>query len=206
MVQLHSSFNTKEIYVESNAIEEHLKQVEEAMEEVKHQEKEKSQWLAYVSLSTAIIAIVTALAGLYESQITSKTILTKNEAVLYQSQASDQWNFYQAKSVKSHIYAVNAELYPEKALEFKKKVETYKKEQDEIKEEAKRLEELKELRNKESDYYYHKHHILGFAITFLQISIALASISALTRNKKFWVGSLILSSIGGIIAGFCLAT
>lgn len=192
--------------MESNAIEEHLKQVEEAMEEVKHLEKEKSDWLTYVSLSTAIIAIVTALAGLYESQITAKTILTKNEAVLYQSQASDQWNFFQAKSVKAHIYAVNAELYPDKAVDFKKKVDAYKIEQDEIKEEAKKIEALKELRNKESDYYYHKHHILGFAITFLQISIAIASISALTRNKNFWIGSLVLSSIGAAIAAYCVAT
>lgn len=205
MVQLHSNLKDKDIFMESNAIEEHLKQVEEAMEEVKHMEQEKTNWLTYVSLSTAIIAIVTALAGLYESQITSKTILTKNEAVLYQSQASDQWNFYQAKSVKSHIYTVNAEVFPDKAEDFKKKVDTYKKEQEEIKSEAIKLEGLKELRNKESDYYYHKHHILGFAITFLQISIALASISALTRNKKFWMGSLVLSSIGAAIAGYCLA-
>lgn len=190
--------------MEHNAIEEHLKQVEEAMEDVKHKAHEEESWLSYISLSTAIIAILTALVGLYESQITSKTILSKNEAVLYQSQASDQWNFYQAKSVKSHIYAVNAELFPEKAEEFKKKVAVYKKEQDEIKAEAERIEALKEKRNEESNHYYHIHHILSFAITFLQISIALASISALTRNKKFWLGSLILSAIGGAIAGVCL--
>lgn len=191
--------------MESNAIEEHLKQVEEALEEVKHKEEEVEGWLSYISLSTAIIAIVTALVGLYESQITSKTILTKNEAVLYQSQASDQWNYFQAKSVKAHIYTVNAEIYPEKAEDFKKKVAVYKKEQEEIKAEAERIEGLKELRNEQSDHYYHIHHILSFAITFLQISIALASISALTRNKKFWLGSLVLSSIGTIIAGYCLA-
>ncbi|WP_263833841.1 DUF4337 domain-containing protein [Sulfurospirillum oryzae] len=190
--------------MESNAIEEHLKQVEEALEEVKHKEEEAEGWLSYISLSTAIIAIITALVGLYESQITSKTILTKNEAVLYQSQASDQWNYYQAKSVKSHIYAVNAELFPEKAEDFMKKVAVYKKEQEEIKAEAQRIEGLKELRNEQSDHYYHIHHILSFAITFLQISIALASISALTRNKKFWLGSLVLSSIGAMIAGYCL--
>ena len=190
--------------MESNAIEEHLKQVEEALEEVKHKEEETDGWLSYISLSTAIIAIVTALVGLYESQITSKTILTKNEAVLYQSQASDQWNFYQAKSVKAHIYTVNAEIYPDKAEDFKKKVAIYKKEQEEIKAEAERIEGLKELRNAQSDHYYHIHHILSFAITFLQISIALASISALTRNKKFWMGSLVLSGIGAIIAGYCL--
>ncbi len=190
--------------METNAIEEHLKQVEEAMEEVVHEEHEREGWLSYISLSTAIIAIVTALAGLYESQITAKTILSKNEAVLYQSQASDQWNYFQAKSVKGHIYAVNAELYPEKADDFKKKVITYKKEQDEIKAEALRLEELKEHSNHESEHFYHKHHILSFAITFLQISIALASISALTRNKKVWMGSLLISAVGAIIAGYCL--
>jgi hypothetical protein len=135
-----------------------------------------------------------------------KPFLQKNEAVLYQSQASDQWNFYQAKSVKSHIYAVNAELFPEKAEEFKKKVAVYKKEQEEIKAEAERIEALKEARNAASDHYYHIHHILSFAITFLQISIALASISALTRNKKFWLGSLVLSAIGAAIAGYCLVS
>jgi hypothetical protein len=191
--------------MEHNAIEEHLKQVEEALEEVKHNEEEQGGWLSYVSLSTAIIAIVTALAGLYESQITSKTILTKNEAVLYQSQASDQWNFFQSKSVKAHIYSVNAELYPNKAEDFKKKAEAYKKEQEGIKAEAKRIEALRDERNEESEHYYHKHHILSFAITFLQISIALASISALTKNKKFWLGSLLLSAIGAAIAGSCLA-
>ena len=123
---------------------------------------------------------------------------------MYQSQASDQWSYFQAKSVKGHIYAVNAELYPEKADDFKKKVITYKTEQDEIKAEALRLEELKEHSNHESEHFYHKHHILSFAITFLQISIALASISALTRNKKVWMGSLLISAVGAIIAGYCL--
>jgi Domain of unknown function (DUF4337) len=190
--------------MEHGAIEEHLKQVEEAMEEVKHSEKEQAGWLSYISLSTAIIAIVTAIAGLYESQVTAKTILCKNEAVLYQSQASDQWSFFQSKSVKGHIYTVNAELYPAKAEDFKARADKYKKEQEEIKKEAQRLEHLREQSAIESEHYYHKHHILGFAITFLQISIALASISALTRNKKLWLASLVLSSIGAVIGIFSL--
>lgn len=185
--------------MEHGAVEEQLKQVEEAMEEIKHHEEEERGWLSYVSLSTAIIAIVTALAGLYESQVTSKTILAKNEAVLLQSKASDQWSFYQAKSVKGHIYEVNSELFPQKAAEFKAKLAKYEKDKDEIKEKAKKLEEQEELKNEESEHYYHKHHILSFAITFLQISIALASISALTRSKKFWFVSLGLGAIGGAI-------
>ena len=190
--------------MEPGAIEEHLKQVEEAMEDAKHHDAEESKWMSYISLSTAIIAIVTALAGLYESQVTAKTILAKNEAVLYQSQASDQWNFYQSKSVKGHIYTVNAELFPAKAAEFTEKAAKYKIEQEAIKKEAQKLEAKKEESTIESEKYYHKHHILSFAITFLQISIALASISALTKNKTFWLGSLVLSGIGAIIAGFSL--
>lgn len=182
--------------MEHGAVEEQLKQVEEAMEEIKHHEEEERGWLSYVSLSTAIIAILTALAGLYESQVTSQTILAKNDAVLLQSQASDQWAFYQAKSLKGHIYKVNSELYPQKADDFKNKVDKYEKEQAHIMAEAKKLEELREAKNHESEHFYHKHHTLSFAITFLQISIAIASISALTRNKKFWMGSLALGTIG----------
>ncbi|WP_298693814.1 DUF4337 domain-containing protein [uncultured Sulfuricurvum sp.] len=191
--------------MEPGAIEEHLKQVEEAMEEVKEEEKE-SRWLSYISLSTAIIAIVTALAGLYESQVTSKTILLKNEAVLYQGQASDQWSYYQSKGIKGHIYEVSAEIYPSRTDEFNKKAEKYKKEQTQIKSEAHRLEKIRDQKSAESELYYEKHHILSFAITFLQISIAVASISALTRNKKFWLGSLILSLIGAIIGGYTLVS
>ncbi len=187
--------------MEPGSIEEHLKQVEEAMEEVKEHEK-ADKWLTYISLSTAIIAIVTALAGLYESQVTAKTILAKNEAVLFQSQASDQWSFYQSKSVKGHIYAVNAELYPAKASELNEKAAKYKKEQEEIKKEAQKLEAKRDECAIESEHYYHKHHVLSFAITFLQISIAIASISALTKNKKFWIASLVLSSIGAVIGLF----
>lgn len=182
--------------MEHGAVEEQLKQVEEAMEEIKHHEAEERGWLSYVSLSTAIIAILTALAGLYESQVTSQTILAKNEAVLFQSKASDQWAFYQAKSLKGHIYKVNAELYPQKADDFKIKVDKYEKEQAQIMAEAKKLEGLGEAKNHESEHFYHKHHTLSFAITFLQISIAIASISALTRNKKFWLGSLALGTVG----------
>lgn len=185
--------------MEPGAIEEHLKQVEEAMEEVKHKEHEESRWLSYISLSTAIIAIVTALAGLYESQVTSKTILLKNEAVLYQGQASDQWNFYQSKGVKGHLYTINADLYPDKKKDFEEKSLKYKQEQEEIKAQAKKFEAIRDEKTEESEHYYHKHHILSFAITFLQISIAIASISAMTRNKPFWIGSLVLSSIGAII-------
>ena len=35
--------------METNAIEEHLKQVEEAMEEVVHEEHEREGWLSYIS-------------------------------------------------------------------------------------------------------------------------------------------------------------
>jgi hypothetical protein len=190
--------------MEAGTIEEHLKQVEEAMEEVKHADKEESKWLSYISLSTAIIAIVTALAGLYESQVTSKTMLLKNEAVLYQAQASDQWSFYQAKGVKGHLYEINAQVFPKLSDEFTKKAEKYKNDQEKIKKDAQKYESIRDQKSEESAYYYEKHHILSFAITFLQISIALASISALTRNKTFWLGSLMLSLIGAIIGSYTL--
>jgi hypothetical protein len=45
-------------------------------------------------LSTAILAVSAAIAGLLSGQHV-------NEAMMNQMKASDQWNYYQAKSIKS---------------------------------------------------------------------------------------------------------
>ena len=46
-----------------------------------------------VALSTAILAVVAAVSALFAGH-------AANEAVLEQIEASDKWNFYQAKSIK----------------------------------------------------------------------------------------------------------
>ena len=49
-----------------------------------------------MALSTAILAVLAAIAGLLSGQHV-------NEVMMNQIEASDQWNYYQAKSIKASV-------------------------------------------------------------------------------------------------------
>jgi hypothetical protein len=148
-------------------------------------------------LSTAIIAVVAAVVGLFSNQATSETILAKNEAILYQSQASDAWAFFQAKGIKEQIYTVNAQTASgATARGFKREAERYAQEKDAIQKKAEALQKQVEVKNQESEHFYAKHHVFEFAETFLHVAIALAAISALTRSRPFWLLSILLACVG----------
>src|SRR5215471_15199627 len=68
------------------------------------------RWTSYLSLQTAVIAVFAAVASLESGGNSNDAILAKNEAILFESQASDQWAYYQAKGVKESLAANQALL------------------------------------------------------------------------------------------------
>jgi hypothetical protein len=189
--------------MESEEMKESLERVEEALheteEKVKADEKE-GKWVSYIALSTAIIAVVAAVVGLFSNQVTSETILTKNEAILYQSQASDAWAFFQAKGIKEQIYAVNAKTAaPALARVLQQEADRYAQEKAAIQKQAQELEKKVAEKNQESERFYAKHHVFEYAETFLHVAIALAAISALTRSRPFWLLSILLACAGATL-------
>lgn len=184
--------------MEPNELDESLKKVEEALHEI-HDAGGRERWFLWLSLSTTFIAVAAAVIGLFEGQMTSRTITEKNEAILLQSRASDQWSYYQAKSIKGHIYDVNAQLFPAKADEFREKSQKYESEKEEIKKKAEALEKESGGKNRVSEFFYEKHHMFAIAETFMQISIAVASVAALTRNRRVWYASLAGAASGLLV-------
>src|SRR5438034_5565392 len=70
----------------------------EHLQEHVHRSAEHSgaAWISWVALSTAILAVLAAIAGL----LSGKHV---NEAMMNQIEASDQWSYYQAKSIKAAV-------------------------------------------------------------------------------------------------------
>jgi len=149
----------------------------------KHHEEKESGWNMYVAISTALIAVLAAVAALMAGH-------HSNEALIQQIRSSDQWSYYQAKGIKAEIKILQIQAGKADSAELVR----YRKEQEEIKEKAARYEEL-------SEQHLSKHVLLARAVTLFQISIAGSAIAILTRKKYLWYGTLLLSLIGaGIFA------
>jgi len=152
----------------------------------------------YVAMFTAILSTIGAIVSYQGASTQNEAMLYKNDAVLKKAQASDQWNFYQAKSQKGHLMELAMELAPKEKKEYyRKEVEKYNEEKKKIQADAEVLEEATKQANEKSEQLMHPHHLLALAMTLTQIAISLASITALTR-KKWLFGVAAISAAGGV--------
>lgn len=157
--------------------------LEHLHEQVHHTaEHSRERWFSWVALSTAILAALAAIAGLLSGRHV-------NEAMMSQIEASDQWNYYQAKSIKASVLDAKMSLSGTASTEDRAKAEHYEKQQEEIKSEA----EHKEAAAKSN---FRKHEVFASGVTMFQIAIAIAAISALTRRRPFWIVSLLFGAVG----------
>ena len=83
--------------LEYQSMEEAEVPLENVQERIHHSAEHSSErWISWVALSTAILAVLAAIAGLLSGK-------HSNEAMMSQIEASDQWSYYQAKSIKASV-------------------------------------------------------------------------------------------------------
>lgn len=164
-------------------------------------EDQKERWLNYLAVTTVLLALAATLSTLRVGSFS-------NRSILRQAQASDQWSYYQAKSIKAYLYELQKDKLqlelkllgetPPKNVqeEFAKKIDTYSKqvarydkEKDEIQKEARHLESERDLATLHSQTF-------GIAVILLQLAILLSSIAALMKKKPVWVLGLALGAVG----------
>ena len=153
-----------------------------------------------LAVTTAIIATVGALFA-YEGGATQANAgLFKNNAAIKKTEASNQWNFYQAKSSKQNLAELAIEIAPlERKAFYLDEVKRYKTEKAEIMVEAKKLEAESTAWDKQSDEQIHQHHRWAQATTALQIAIAMAAIALLTKSRGLQYGVYGLSAVGTVL-------
>src|SRR6266699_583986 len=76
-------------------------------------DKERREaWTKYTSLSLVLLAVLAAVATQWGGKFSSRILVNLNDATYNQAQASDQWSFYQAKSIKQNLYELTREQLP----------------------------------------------------------------------------------------------
>ncbi|MGO9614302.1 MAG: DUF4337 domain-containing protein [Dissulfurispiraceae bacterium] len=174
-------------------------------------EQREKPFTKKVALSTAVIAVVLAMASLGGNHATK-------EMLLAQQQSSDQWAYYQSKVIREQYYHVEktrleADLL-ERGATMKPKVRShyesilkkmaleearYSDEKKEIEKEARKLDHERDL-NRIKDPYF------DFAEALLQIAIVMASISILSVSRPIFYFAIVVALMGALLTtnGFFL--
>jgi hypothetical protein len=154
-----------------------------------------------IAMFTAIVATIGAIFGYMGGATQANAGLFKNNAAIKKTEASNQWNFYQAKSTKQSLAELSRDLAPlDKKAVYQSKVERYEKEKNDIKVDADKLEADATQWDKRSDEQMHQHHRWAQSTTVLQVCIALAAIALLTRKK--WLEYAMFAAGGiGLVVG-----
>ena len=155
-----------------------------------------------IAMFTAIIATVGAIFGHMGGVTQANAGIYKNNAAIKKTEASNQWNYFQAKSTKQSLAEVSRDLTNDKEekAKYQAKIDRYEKEKAEVKVGAEKLEADATTWDKKSDEQMHLHHRWAEATTVLQVSIALAAVALLT--KKRWLEWVMFGAGGiGIVVG-----
>jgi lipopolysaccharide export LptBFGC system permease protein LptF len=153
-----------------------------------------------LAVMTAIISTVGALFSYQGGATQNDAMIFKNNAAIKKTEASNQWNYYQAKSNKQNLAELAMALPGVDVDKYKKEVARYKTEKDEIKKEAEALEAASKKWDDESEKQIHLHHRWAQAMTVMQVAIALAAITLLTRKRWMQMGVYLATAIGGGLA------
>jgi Na+/glutamate symporter len=174
--------------------------------ELEHAAQHEPKGLAgQLAVVTAILATVGAIFAYMGGATQANAGLYKNDAAIKKTEASNQWNYYQAKSSKQNLSELAQELAPDARKSFyADEIKRYKTEKAEIKLAAEKLEAESKAWDDKSAEQMHQHHRWAQATTVLQIAIAMAAIALLTRKR--WLEKLVFgaSAVGivlGVLAG-----
>ncbi len=146
----------------------------------------REHWMVWVALSTAVLAVLAAIASLFANH-------HSDQALVCQIKSSDQWSYYQSKGIKTLVLTSTGTMLEAmgKPVNSKneEKIKENKAEQEHIKKVAESLKE-------ESEKHIEIHEVLARAVTIFQIAIAISAITILTRRKPLWFLSLGLTVLG----------
>jgi hypothetical protein len=168
--------------------------------------EQREAWTKYTAVSLVFIAVLAAVATQWSGKYSGTVLVKLNDSTFMQAQASDQWSYYQAKSIKQNLYEAMREVAaktpgatgePEKqALEaFNAKVAKYDAEKSEIKRKAELLEQERDAARAAATSASQHGSGMGLAIAIFQISIALASICMVTKKRPLWYVALVLAAL-----------
>lgn|SRR5579871_2034029 len=156
-----------------------------------HAEHAREPFDKRVAATMAIIAAVLAVVSVLGH-------IETTEELLNQQKSSDQWAYYQAKSIRRYQSEFAGDLFASMKNDAMSKryidnAAKYRSDDDEIQKEAEALSRESELRGRQALRMH-------FGEVFLDVAIVFASLAILTKRALVWYGALAAGAAGALIA------
>jgi len=167
-------------------------------------EKARNAWTKYVSLSMIFIAVAAAAASQKGAGFSSTTMKQLNEATFFEGAASDQWSFFQAKSLKLTLCEMEVDRLAEagadaqKIQAYKTKVDRYEKERKEISQKAADFEKKRDDARALAAHASELGRKIGVASTLFQVAIAIGGVCLIVKKRWLWGVSLLLGTLAAV--------
>jgi hypothetical protein len=175
-----------------------MTEIQEGIELPEHHEgQEEYRYTLPVSLTISILAVLVAGATLLGHR-------AHTEELLLQSQATDQWAYYQAKNIRLHEMQGIADLLGALApgdkketaavrAKYVKEVERYESDKEDIGDKAKELEKERDAISRRADRF-------DGGEALLEVGLVICSITLLTKRRAFWFGGMFVGMLGVVMA------
>src|SRR5262249_23929671 len=167
----------------------------------------------------AIVAAVLAGVTLLSHRAHNATLLHQIEGNIQNTEAADQWAFYQAKKGREHLYEAMEELVNVTSSDAKSNeaakssrakwqasAERYKGEAEDIKTKAETLHHESEKSQEESHHSHLRADRFDLGELGVELAIILCSVAVLTKRRGFWLSGIVFGVLGAAVAvtGFFL--
>lgn len=176
-------------------------------DELLEERARESQLAQRIALLTAILSTIGAVFSFQSNNTGVEAEVLKSSSIAKVTQASDQWAYYQAKATREYLSntaAIQTDDFHKKQS-FLADAKRYEAEKEEIRQEALKLEKEAIILDAEAAATLRPHHRMTLAMVFVQIAIALALITALTRKRWLLAGAMgsallaMATAISGVI-------
>jgi hypothetical protein len=166
-------------------------EVQELHEHAEHASHE--QTLRPVAFTMSVLAVMVAVTTVLGHR-------THTEAVLFQNKATDQWNEYQAKKIRSNNTALASDLLSALAVSDNdaaaKIAKSYADHQAKWNADLKEEQEKAEALEKQVEQAEARANRFDLAEALLEIGLVITSVTLLTRRQVYWYLGFVFSILG----------
>src|ERR1700733_3015271 len=148
-----------------------------------------------VAFTMSVLAVLVAVTTVLGHR-------THTEAVLTQNQATDQWNLYQAKKIRSSDTGLAADLLSVMTItdanskSAQKIAKAYADHQEKWNEDLKEEQEKAEALETKEEHAEARADRFDLGEALLEIALVTSSITLLTRNRIYWMLGLVFGLLG----------